>query len=286
MHFFSQRLPSIARAVATAALMLLFGPHAAAGAAPPLIFGLLPSESAVAKFKRYAPLRDYLTERLGRQVILETARDFPEFTRRTAQRRYDFLETAPHFVLPAVDSGKYEVRTTLLIPLSAQFVVPAASPIKTLSELTGKTLATPPPEAIITRAGRHYLARHGISGTSAPIYVSYRTHNAAYQAALGGQASAALISVNILNKALSKGAPLRVIAKTENFPNLALLVALDLPDSLRAALEAAFLSIQDTPHGRQILKHLAYPGYRQARPVEFEIVREYMADPPAAVPPP
>jgi len=284
MHFFSQRLSRVTWAAAAAALMVLFAEQSPAATAPPLIFGLLPSESPVAKFKRYAPLREYLSERLGREVVMETARDFPEFIRRTAQRRYDFLETAPHFVLPALDSAKYEVRTTLLIPLSAQLVVHTTSPIQTLAELVGKTVATPPPEAVITRAGKYFLARHGMSEQRGPTYVPYRTHNAAYQAVIGGQASAALISVNVLNKALGKGVPLRVIAKTEGFPNMALLVALDLPDSLRDSLEAAFLSIQDTPHGRQILKHMAYPGYRKARPVEFEIVREYMGESRTQVP--
>lgn len=267
-----------------AAVTLLFGPHAGAEPAPALIFGLLPSESAVAKFKRYAPLRDYLSERLGRQVVLETARDFPEFMRRTAQRRYDLLETAPHFVLPALDSGKYEVRTTLLIPLSAQLVVREASPIKTVSELAGQTVATPPPQAVITRAGEHYLAHHGLAGPRAPVYVRYPTHNAAYESVIGGQASAALISVNILNKAVSKGATLRVLAKTEDFPNMALLVARDLPGSVRDEIERAFLGIQDTPQGREILKHMAYAGYRRARPVEFETVRKYMGEPRTRAP--
>lgn len=101
-----------------------------------LIFGLLPSESAITKFKRYAPLRDYLAKKLNRKINLETARNFPEFIKRTKEGRYDFLETAPHFVIPAIDSKKYKVITTIIQPLTAQIVVLKNSQYTKLSQLS------------------------------------------------------------------------------------------------------------------------------------------------------
>ncbi len=143
-------------------LGVLWLPHVRAE--PALIFGLLPSESVATEFRRYAPLRDYLQQRLGRAVVLETARNFREFRRRTLAGRYDFLETAPHFVPEAVDSGQYMVITTIVRPLTAEIVVHADSPFQQPADLAGAVVATPSPSAIITRLGKETLIAAGLPG--------------------------------------------------------------------------------------------------------------------------
>jgi phosphonate transport system substrate-binding protein len=67
-----------------------------------LTLGYFPLISTVALFKRFAPLRDYLAESLGRPVILQTAKDFSTFLERSDDRAYDILVTAPHFAVRAV----------------------------------------------------------------------------------------------------------------------------------------------------------------------------------------
>lgn len=244
---------------------------------PPLIFGLLPSESTVTKFKRYAPLRDYLAVKLQRKVILETARDFAEFAQRTQQRRYDFLETAPHFVPPAIDSGKYQVITTITQPLSAQVVVLKTSSIDSLNQLSGKSIATPSPKAIITKIGQQTVnQRLKVAGLKLAEYTAYKTHNAAYEAVIGNKADAAIISVNIYNKALSKNEPLKSIGQSEPIPNMSVLVATDLPQQLRKALLQQLVEMQNTPDGNQTLKKIAYPGYRKTTAQEFDKLRRYL----------
>jgi len=43
----------------------------------PFRFGFFPIISTVALYKRFSPLRDYLSAELGRKVLLLTAKDFP-----------------------------------------------------------------------------------------------------------------------------------------------------------------------------------------------------------------
>lgn len=243
----------------------------------PLIFGLLPSESTVAKFKRYAPLRDYLANNLQRKVILETARDFPEFVQRTKNRRYDFLETAPHFVPAAIDSGSYHVITTISQPLSAQIVVLKAGTIRTIDQLSNRIIATPSPKAIITKIGRKMIDTElSKKKLALPQYTTYKTHNAAYEAVIGNKADAAIISVNIFNKALTKGEPLKSIGTSEHIPNMSILVAADLPAELRDQLQNQLVNMDKTPTGVEVLKKIAYPGYRPAKSVEFNKLRHYL----------
>ena len=244
-------------------------------AEPALIFGLLPSESVATKFRRYAPLRDYLQQRLGRAVVLETARDFRAFRRRTLAGRYDFLETAPHFVPEAVDSGHYRVITTIIRRLTAEIVVHADSPLRQPEDLAGATVATPSPSAVITRLGKETLIAAGLTGDRVPRYRVFPTHNAAYAAVVGKAVQGALISVNVFDKALRQGQPLRSIGHSRAIPNMSILVARRLGSALSAKLQRVLIRMNVDPTGRRILQKMAYPGYRKAVEEEFESLRPY-----------
>ncbi len=241
----------------------------------PLVLGLLPSESAVSKFKHYAPLRDYLSQHLHRKVILETARDFPEFLKRSIDRRYDLLETAPHFVSATLDSKKYEVLATLAQPLAATIVVGTDSVINGLPDLKRHTVATPGPNALVTRLGRDLIAEQGLTGTDSPIFKPYKTHNAAYEAVLGKQADAAIIASNQYIKAMHNHLPLRAVAQGKELPNMSILAALDLPLSLRREIQETLLHMQNSSEGKASLQQMSYPGYRASSASEYEPLRRY-----------
>jgi phosphonate transport system substrate-binding protein len=241
-----------------------------------LVFGVLPFASPVALFRRFTPLTEYLGDQLHRVVVVETARDFPEFVRRTRDRRYDIVLTAPHFVLLALDTGRYEVRATYLKPLSARVVVRKDSRIRSVAELAGEVVATPPREAIISMVGKQYLIDAGLGGKRAPVYHAYRTHNAAYHAVLGGEAEAAIVSVNVLNRALKEGRSLRSIGHSGDFPALGILVAKDLPQALRDKIARSLIGMRATAKGRRVLSKIAYPGYRPATPSDFESLRKFL----------
>ena len=238
-----------------------------------LIFGLLPSESAITKFKRYAPLRDYLSKKLNRNIHLETARNFPAFIKRTKEGRYDFLETAPHFVIPAIDSKKYRVITTIIQPLSAQIVVLEKSKYLNLSHLAGLTIATPSPKAIITKLGKDTVNK---VLSHAPTYKTYKTHNAAYESVLGHNSDAAIISVNVFNKAIRQHIPLRVIGESNKIPNMSILVSTRMSRSLEDKLQTTLISMKKTDTGIRVLKEISYPGYRKATAKEFNPIRSYL----------
>jgi phosphonate transport system substrate-binding protein len=259
----------------SALFSLFFVSNSLADKAKPLVFGLLPSESAASKFHRYAPLRIYLSEQLGREVILETARDFKTFTQRTKSRQYDFLETAPHFILPAVDSGKYRVITTINKPLTAQVVVRNDSKLKTISDMDNLVVATPSAKAIITKIGKEAI--NNVLGVKSKhlAYVEYATHNAAYQAVEVKNADAALISINIFKKALKNNVPIRSIGESEPIPNMSILVAADLEKKFARTLQKTLVDMKNTESGQQVLKVMSYPGYRKTSIKEFEVLKKY-----------
>lgn len=239
--------------------------------------GVFPIVTPVTLFKRFAALRDYLAERLDHPLELETARDFPTFVRRTTQRRYHLLITAPHFAVRAVDEGHYRIVASLKQALRGLYVVRTDSPIERLQQLAGRALATPPPQALITAAGRLDLEQEvGLRGERAPRYLTFRSHNAAYQAVLGGQAEAAVVSANAVRAALARGTPLRVIGQTRPLPNMAFLVARSLGEATARRVVAALVALEDTDDGRRVLRRLGFPGYRPADIEDYEVLRPYL----------
>ncbi|MEJ2344151.1 MAG: phosphate/phosphite/phosphonate ABC transporter substrate-binding protein [Gammaproteobacteria bacterium] len=240
--------------------------------------GILPFMSPIALFKRFAPLRDYLSAHIGRTVIIETARDYPQFVRRSQARRYDILYTAPHFALLASDSGRYRLRATYVRPLSALILVRRNGPIHKLADLAGKIVATPPPEAIVTMFGRRMLGREGLTGARSPVYRNYLSHTAAYQAVVGGEAQAAIVAVNVVHDPHDEATPLRILAHSRNFPAVGFLTASDLPERLQQRIAQVLVTLTKTRAGRRILKQIRDPasGYRPARLRNFEPLRPFL----------
>lgn len=242
-----------------------------------LKMGVFPIVSGLVLFKRFAPLKDHLAKALGREVTLETARDFPTFVRRTAEHRYDIVITAPHFSVLAADSGDYQIVARPKRDLVSLIVVAKNSEIKELSQLAGKIIATPPVPALTSRSGKRYLRAKGLKGDKAPNYDAYKSHNAAYQAVLVNEATAAIVSINAVNKILEKGedAPLRIIGKVPSLPAMATLVSTKLSNEIALQVEKALVSMETTDEGRAALKKVGFPGYWSARLKDYESVRPY-----------
>ncbi len=244
----------------------------------PLVLGLLPSISPVSLFKRFSPLVDYINSNLKSNIILETAPNFEEFQKRTSARMYDILLTAPHFVIPALDSGTYELIATPNNKLTAQIVVLKKSKIKTVGDLAGKVVATPEVEALVTKAGVKLLESKGLTGDKQPVYMALPTHNAAYQSVLGKEADAAIISVNVANKANREGADFRIIAESEELPGVGILVAKDLPQEFKNNLQNFLLAMDKKPDGKKILVQIDHPGYSKVTPEAYQPMRIYLAE--------
>lgn len=228
-----------------------------------LHFGLLPFAPPAVVFKRYGPLRDLLSERLARPVRLETAPDYTTFARRTAQQRYDILWTSPHFALRAADSGAYAVVAGWARPVLALLVVAEDSPITELSQLAGKTIATPPEKALVSLIGKQLLAEQGLRGARAPRYLASSDHMTSRFTLLAGEADAAIMGDQILYDARSKALRLRAIGQAPPVPGATLLVARRLPAELRRRIQSLVVNLPRDAAGRAALAATHFPAYRR-----------------------
>jgi len=242
----------------------------------PITLGFFPIITTVALFKRFAPLRDYLAEQLGRPVELQTARDFPTFLQRTDDRQYDIVVTAPHYAVRAADSGKYVIRVSLSSSVEQLLVVRDDSPVKEVSQLAGKRIATPPANALMTMVGVDSLHKAGLVGDREPKFIPFPSHNAANAALFANEVDAAIASSNVIMKAMKSGKPYRIIDRSFKMPNMATLVASDLDSALGEQVVKILTSMKDNDKGKEVLKQIAFPGYRVVNASDYEPVRPYM----------
>lgn len=241
----------------------------------PLTLGILPFVSPIALLQRFAPLRDYLSRELGHPILLETARDYPEFARRVAHRHYDIAITAPHFVIPALDDGAYRLQASFLERLSAVVLVQAHGDVRDTASLAGQPVATPPHQAIVTLLGSELIERSMDPGAR-PLYRAYQTHNAAYHALAGGEVRAAVVSTSIVNPAALPTDGLRELARSQPFPAMGILAASDLPAELAGQLTTVLVGMSAKDAGRRVLQQISYAGYRRGDAAEFEQLRPYL----------
>lgn len=243
-----------------------------------MVMGLLPSISPASLFNRYSPLVEYVNKNMKSNVVLETAPDSDEYLRRTNNRMYDLILTAPHFVVLALDSGKYELVAAPTRSLSAKLVVVKDSKVSAVSQLAGKVVATPDANALITKAGVKFLEENGLTGAQQPIYMALPTHDAAYHEVLSGQADAALISADIFDKAVKEGQSLKSIGSSGNLPGVGIMVARDLPQEFKDGLKKLLLDMKKSSAGKSVLKKVSHPGYKIAQPEEYYPMRIYLAE--------
>jgi phosphonate transport system substrate-binding protein len=237
----------------------------AAPANRPLKFGVLPMYSPVTLFERFAPVRDYLSKQLQRDILLETAPSYEEFKRRTNANLYDIVLTAPHYASAAELTGHYRLCAVPTNHLAAYLVVGTNSTITHTAQLRGKTIATPSPDAFISIIGKQFLRKQGLD-KPAVTYLDFKSHNAAFQSVLGNESQAALISSNIYNQAVAEGKPLRVIAKTRDYPGIVYLTSTNLPEAMANDIQDTFINMSNNTQGAIILQKLIHPGYMQPPP--------------------
>ncbi len=241
----------------------------------PLTFGVLPIMSPVTLLKRFTPLSQYLSERLPRTVIIQSARDFPTFVKRVNERGFDLVYTAPHFVDLAMEGGRYELLVTPGSQLAASVVVRRQSAYQSLDDLRGRLIAHAPEQAFIPIVGKALFEDAGIGEAAGTRFVVMRSHNAAYEAVEGGEADAAIISSYIATRQLPAD-QWREISRTDLYPGVAILVASDLDPELKTRMRSVLLSMGEDTLGQSSLKQTLFAGFALADAADYQRLRRFL----------
>jgi len=241
-----------------------------------LILGMLPFMSPVALFKRFTPLREYLSQELDEEIVFETAKDFETFIKRTNNKHYDIILTAPHFVNSALDTMDYHLLATVKTPLTANIMVQKNSELKSINDLQGKRISHAPDQAFIPIIGKMFLKESGLTENNSPEFIPYRSHNAAFQAAIAGEVDAVIIGPYLVKNAINNHS-LRLLGKSSEFPSIAVLSSNKLSNDFTDKVTKILVNMSKDDDGKQTLKAISCPGFRKASKNEYDVLRNYLS---------
>lgn len=243
----------------------------------PLIFGVAPFMSPVALVKRMSPLRNYLSKTLDRPVIIETTKDAKEYVPRALEGRYDLILGGPTFSLQMANSGLYDLKMIQSLPMVGHLVVLADSPIKTVEDLIGKKIGTPPEAGFLGQLSRTYFDQLGLKGDKAVEMQHFHSHNDAISALRLGETQASLIA-NFMEQHLNeKGIKIRTIVRTLEYPGLVVLTSSRLDEELVVNITNALLMLGKDDEGKKVLRAISMPSFKIISKRELEKVRPYMS---------
>ncbi|MFA9462013.1 phosphate/phosphite/phosphonate ABC transporter substrate-binding protein [Thiohalorhabdus methylotrophus] len=242
----------------------------------PLVFGVLPYAAPGALFKRFAPLRNHLNDRLTTRVELETARNFATFIERTDEGQYGMVLTAPHLALAAEARGPYEIGARTTGAMRAVVVIPSVAGAKRVETLPCATIATPPETAIATLMGRDLLLRRLPPEGELPTFRVQPTHASVVHAVLDGDACAGVLSGRIWRQYRHRGAPLRPLAWSKRVPGPAVLLHRALPERVRERILRILVALEREPEERAPLRRTTFQGFHRASRADFVGLRPYL----------
>lgn len=201
------------------------------------------------------PLIRYVSERAGVQLQLKLGRTSADTTAYVLAHEVDFVFTN-HLFSPQRDRLGWKTfgrRNTP--PIHSQIAVLADSPVRTLEELAGQTVAFPGPEALVAYKFSHAELIH----RNVPVQVVFSGNmDGAFAQLASGRAQAVGANSQLTAGWMRReGRALRVLWQSQPLHDLALMVSKNVPQADLRAVESAFLDMAKDPEGRRLLASAA-----------------------------
>ena len=229
---------------------------AAAGAAiaqeKPYAFNVLNQRSIALTAQYWNPILSYVTAKSGVPLELRLAKTAKEGNAAAEKGAYDFLYTN-HFFTPERDKLGYRVIARPAGPgIKSQIVVPADSPVKTLSDLDGKDVAFVSPDGFTG----YWLSYDALLVAKVKVNVVFTGNQEASSAQLkvNKVAAAGVNSTIMARYGRREGFEYRALWTSELYQDLCIMANPKVPADKAAAVTNALVGMLKDPQGRKILE--------------------------------
>lgn len=197
------------------------------------------------------PIIRYVSEKSGVNLTLKLGRTSSDTTSYVLAQEVDFAFTN-HLFSPERDKMGWKVFGRRdAPPLEGQIVVPVDSPIHSLSELEGKEVVYPGPEAFIAyKVTSAELVKQGIHTST----VFAGNMDGAFSQLLSGKAQAMGVNSQLVSGYTEReGQSFRVLWNSSSFNDLALMASPRISQKELDAVANAFFNMQYDKDGSKIL---------------------------------
>jgi phosphonate transport system substrate-binding protein len=213
----------------------------------------IPDEAPTELQRKFKPLGEHLKQATGMDVQFTPVTDYAAVVEGLATGKIDLawlggftyvqakLRTQGG-AIPIVQRAEDERFTS-------RFIVPAASPVRSMSDLKGKTFAFGSPSSTSGHLmPRHFLLQAGIDPDRDFKTVAYSgAHDATVAFVASGRAQAGVLNASVMDKLVESGHPnaakVRVLDTTPPYHDYNWTVRPGLDPALTRKLAAAFLSL-------------------------------------------
>lgn len=242
-----------------------------------LIMGVFPRFHATETTTRYAPLAEHLSERLGRKVILVTAKDFQTFWQGIQEQRYHIVQYNQfHYIRSAksyqvIAHNKEFGKSTL----AGTLYVRKDSGITRISQLRGRTVLFGGGEDAMIGyiAPMHMLLEAGLKKSEFKSQFAVNPLNSVI-GVFNRQADAAGSGDGVLDQPALKKAintdELTVLAVTEQLLHLPWAVNRSVPATLRESIRTIMVDLENNEAGKKVLKSAILSGIGKADDKDYE----------------
>ncbi len=253
-------------------------------AGSPLAMGVIPRRNATETTKLFTPMATYLSEQLGREVKLITAKNFEAFWKDVTEQRYDivhynqyhYIRSAKYYkvIAHAQELGKNSVAGIL--------VTRKDSGITAISQLRGRTiifgggrdamLGYIAPRYLLLQAGLKegdYKEEFAVTPQNAVIALYHKQADAAGGAEVTLDQPAIKDAINTQE--------LRILASTESLLFLPWAVKQTMSTKLTQSIQSALLDLKNSDAGQQVLKAALLTGVAKATDKDYNPHRKMTA---------
>ena len=220
--------------------------------------GVVPQFEQRKLFATWKPIVDELSQRTGLEVKLLVTLSIQEFEQELEKGSFDFVYANPYHILKVSNSQGYIPLVRDREPLRGILVVRKDSPVRKVSELAGKTLAIPSPNALGASLLMQADLQH-VFGTQMTL-LNVRTHSSVYLHVLNGLTDAGGgVEKTLAEQDASVRDNLRVLYTTRAMPSHPVAAHPRVPRAFREKLQKALLDMGNTPGGKALLEDIPMP---------------------------
>lgn len=225
----------------------------------------IPEEAATEQVRKFTPIANYLSKRLGMKVEFTPVSDYPAAVEALVNRKVDlvWLGGFTHVQAQIRSGGR-------IVPLAQReedtrfqsvFIAKTDSGIRTLADLKGRQISFGSQSSTSGHLmPRHFLLQAGLTPEKDFRRVAYSgAHDATIASVVSGKVDAAALDITVWRKFVNENRvdtrAVNVFHTTPTFFNYNWSMHADAPADLRERVKQALLDLDPaTPEGKEILQ--------------------------------
>ena len=261
------------------ALLLLSVTFSTQAADAPLQMGVFPYLPQSKLQELFEPIAADFEKLFGKKVTLSSRSEYDTFTEALKRQEFDIALIHPFDYPEAHDRHGYLPVARRKEELKGLILVNADSPLKTLQELKGKTIANPPREAAVSYLTSIALMEAGIDPNKGVRRDYGKSHFSCMQKLLIGEADACGTAHQALlhfEKEKQMTSKFRVLHETAPVSHSVFVVHKRMSKKDRDALQARILNWPNTPEGKKIIDAGQFIPFVAATDKDYASVRKIM----------